>query len=73
MMNLNGSWLIIHPFTKELRIQKRDRKSAKHTIVKGDTVSALAKKYGRTIEQIKDLNALESKYTIKTGQKLFVK
>ncbi|MGE7185338.1 LysM peptidoglycan-binding domain-containing protein [Peribacillus sp. NPDC006672] len=44
-----------------------------HTVVKGDTLSALAVKYGSTIKQIKDWNGLDSNYTIQIGQKLRVK
>lgn len=43
------------------------------TVVKGDTVSALGKKYGSTIIQVKDWNKLDSSYTIMVGQKLRVK
>ncbi|MGE7875816.1 N-acetylmuramoyl-L-alanine amidase [Peribacillus muralis] len=35
-----------------------------HTVVKGDTVSDISRKYQVTIKQIKDLNKLNSKYTI---------
>lgn len=44
-----------------------------HTVVKGDVVSKLAKKYGSTITQIKNWNKLDDKYMIKIGQKLRVK
>lgn len=54
LINLNGSWLIKHSFMKELSIQKRDRKSAKHTIVKGDTLYSIANNYGtRAIYNLK--------------------
>ncbi|PEJ33168.1 hypothetical protein CN689_12470 [Peribacillus butanolivorans] len=45
-------------------------KATYHTVVKGDTISALAKKYGSTIIQVKDWNKLDSSYTIMVGQKL---
>jgi len=44
-----------------------------YTVVKGDTVSAIARKYDTTIAKIKDWNNLDSKYTIQIGQKLRVK
>lgn len=44
-----------------------------HTVVKGDTVSELAIKYGTTQEDIKKWNNLNSKYLIIVGQKLRVK
>nr|WP_228467357.1 LysM domain-containing protein [Brevibacillus sp. JNUCC-41] len=47
-------------------------KTTYHT-VKGDTVSALGKKYGSTIIQVKDSNKLDSSYIIMVGQKLRVK
>ena len=43
-----------------------------HKVLKGDTVYALAKKYGTTIETIRKNNKLDSKYTIKIGQTLKV-
>ncbi|MCO0596393.1 LysM peptidoglycan-binding domain-containing protein [Peribacillus butanolivorans] len=36
--------------------------------MKGDTVSALAVKYGSTIIQVKDWNKLDSSYTIMVGK-----
>lgn len=44
-----------------------------HTVVRGDTVSALAKKYGSSLKQIKSWNKLDSKYTIYIGKKIRVK
>lgn len=44
-----------------------------HIVKSGDTVSALAVKYKTTIANIKALNKLDSKYTIRLGQKLRVK
>ena len=43
-----------------------------HKVIKGDTVSALARKYSSTIKQIKNWNDLDSKYTITIGQKIRV-
>ncbi|MBB2482342.1 DUF1906 domain-containing protein [Bacillus sp. APMAM] len=44
-----------------------------HTVVKGDTVSELAIKYGSTQTDIKKWNNLNNDYLIKIGQKLRVK
>lgn len=44
-----------------------------HTVIKGDLVSKIAMEYGSTIKEIKTWNKLDSKYTIKVGQKLRVK
>ncbi|WP_211748580.1 N-acetylmuramoyl-L-alanine amidase [Paenibacillus sp. Marseille-Q4541] len=44
-----------------------------HTVVSGDTVYALSIQYGSTVQQIKDWNKLDSKYTIIVGQVLRVK
>ncbi|GER73447.1 GH25 family lysozyme [Weizmannia acidilactici] len=44
-----------------------------HTVKAGDTVGALAKKYGSSIKQIKTWNKLDSKYTIYVGKKIRVK
>jgi GH24 family phage-related lysozyme (muramidase) len=53
--------------------KKSTSTKAYHTVVKGDTVSELAKKYKTTIANIKSLNDLDSKYTIRVGQKLRVR
>lgn len=44
-----------------------------HTVVKGDTVYKIAKKYKTTVANIKKLNKLNSSYSIKIGQKLKIK
>lgn len=44
-----------------------------HQVVKGDTFYSLSKQYGSSIEQIKNWNNLDEKYTIVIGQKLRVK
>lgn len=44
-----------------------------HQVVKGNTVYSLSKQYGSSIEQIKNWNNLDEKYTIVIGQKLRVK
>lgn len=42
-----------------------------HIVIKGDTLYSLSRKYGVTVDQIKDWNKLEEN-TIKLGQKLVV-
>lgn len=44
-----------------------------HTVVAGDTVYSLSKKYGSTVQQIKEWNNLDDNYTIYVGQVLRVK
>lgn len=44
-----------------------------HTVVAGDTVSALASKFGSTITDIKDWNNLDANYTIVIGKSIRVK
>lgn len=62
---------------KFLGLTKRGKATAAsgeyHVVVKGDTVSAIAKKYGTTIKKIKDLNKLDKEYSIYPKQKLKVK
>ncbi|MEC5268281.1 GH25 family lysozyme [Heyndrickxia coagulans] len=59
--------------SKSQTATKTAPKPVYHTIVRGDTVGALAKKYGSTIKQIKSWNKLDSKYTIYVGKKIRVK
>ncbi|SIE40563.1 Sporulation-specific N-acetylmuramoyl-L-alanine amidase [Mycobacteroides abscessus subsp. abscessus] len=44
-----------------------------HTVVAGDTVYGLSKRYGSTINQIRQWNNLDGSYTIYVGQRLRVK
>lgn len=44
-------------------------KPTTHKVVSGDTLSALAKKYGTTVKELKDINGLKSDL-IKVGQTL---
>jgi N-acetylmuramoyl-L-alanine amidase len=44
-----------------------------HTVVSGDTVYALSRTYGSTVQQIRDWNNLDANYTIYVGQRLRVK
>jgi LysM repeat protein len=50
-----------------------DQPSQKHhTIVKGDTLYSIAKKYGLSVEEIRRLNNLSPTQPIKAGQKLII-
>ncbi|MGE6260854.1 LysM peptidoglycan-binding domain-containing protein [Heyndrickxia sporothermodurans] len=64
-----GSWINPNETVKE----NSNAKPTYYTVKKGDTVSALALKFGSTQAQIKAWNKLNSKYLIKIGQKLRVK
>lgn len=44
-----------------------------HTVKSGDNLWDLAKKYGVSVEQIRNLNGLSSKAVLKVGQKLKIK
>ncbi|MFJ8265464.1 N-acetylmuramoyl-L-alanine amidase [Peribacillus asahii] len=58
----------------DLKEQKADDDCEYYIVVlKGDTVSKLAKKYDTTIAKIKSWNQLDDKYTIRIDQKLRVK
>lgn len=43
-----------------------------HTVVSGDTVSALARSYGTTVRAIVDANRLDGRATIRIGQRLTI-
>ncbi len=43
-----------------------------HTVKSGDTLSAIAKRYGTTVAQLCKLNGITSKTTLRIGQKLTV-
>ncbi|MGX1430490.1 N-acetylmuramoyl-L-alanine amidase-like protein/LysM domain-containing protein [Cytobacillus horneckiae] len=47
--------------------------SVYHTVVSGDTVYALSRRYGSTIQQIRNWNGVGAIYTIFTGQVIRVK
>ena len=44
-----------------------------YTIKKGDTLTAIAKKYGTTIKKLKTLNSIKNANMIYAGQKIRVK
>ncbi|MBN6887285.1 LysM repeat protein [Cytobacillus horneckiae] len=44
-----------------------------HTVVSGNTVYALSRRYDSTIQQIRSWNGLDANYTIRVGQVLRVK
>ena len=47
-------------------------KNITHTVRKGDTLSGIAKKYGTTVSKICKLNGINSKTTLRIGQKIIV-
>lgn len=53
---------IIAPQTKE--------KSISHSVKKGDTLSAIARKYGTTINKLCELNGIKTNTTLRPGQTL---
>lgn len=59
-------------YTKKKVTQVADS-SKYHTVVAGDTVYSLSRKYGSTVAKIKEWNKLDKNYTIVKGQKLRVK
>lgn len=48
-------------------------KAKYHTVKKGDTISAIASRYGRDVKDICRLNRISGKTTLRIGQKLRVK
>lgn len=62
-------------FTKSVKDSRVKFKDAPpeyitYTVKKGDTLSAIAKRYGVTVSQIVKLNKIENKNVIRAGQKL---
>jgi LysM repeat protein len=49
---------------------KPDRKPGYYTVVKGDSLSKIAKKLGTKISQLKKLNGLKNSTTLQIGQKI---
>ena len=43
-----------------------------HTIVKGDTLYSISKKYGLSVDEVRQLNNLKPDQPIKAGQKLLI-
>ncbi len=43
-----------------------------HTVKKGETLSAIGRKYGMTVAQLRKLNGLSQDQTVRAGQKLLV-
>lgn len=58
---------------EKYKLHEYDPVEIYHTVASGDYVSVLAKKYGRSLEEIKKWNNLNDKYAIKIGQKIRVK
>ena len=51
----------------------KDEKPATYTVKKGDTLTAIAKQFGTTVNKLKELNKLARADMIKVGQKLKLK
>lgn len=62
---------------QKLKIRKTGSGSSSgfviHTVKTGDSLWSISKKYGVSVEQLKELNGLNSKSVLKVGQKLKVK
>jgi LysM repeat protein len=54
-------------------VQSKSSSPTYYIVRSGDVVSKIAAKYGVSITQIKNLNKLNSKYTIYPNQKLRIK
>ena len=66
----------IEPVKKSVKGKKKSGgksgSTVYHTVKKGETLSAVARKYGLSVEKLKKLNGLKNN-TIRTGQRLRVK
>lgn len=85
--NSNGRWgqpagykyrgCIINPSVIEVEPKKETKKETTtvyyYTVKKGDTLSAIAKKYGTTYKKIAEYNNIADPNVIKVGQKLKIK
>ena len=47
-------------------------KTKYHTVKKGETLNQIAKKYGKTVSELRKLNKLNNENVIRTGQKIRV-
>ena len=83
-----GSWRAVTPSTVKIPILKESTAEPKkstpaattqtgdgvyHTIVSGDTLSALARRYGTTVRRLCELNGISETSTLRLGKKLRVK
>lgn len=57
----------------EILAKESENKKVTYTVKKGDTLTAIAKKYGTTVKKLKDLNKLANANLIKVGQILKIK
>lgn len=77
----DGDWLKVtykgktgYCYKKYLsKVSAADPSAVYHTVKKGDTLSALARKYGTTVQKIVDLNHIKNPNVIVIGQKLRIK
>ena len=82
-----GSWRAVTPSTVKIPILKESTAEPKqstaattqtgdgvyHTIVSGDTLSGLARRYGTTVRRLCELNGITETSTLRLGKKLRVK
>jgi membrane-bound lytic murein transglycosylase D len=61
----------IRAVEKRIVPKKRTPKKITHTVVRGDTLSSIARKYGVSVASIKSSNSLKGS-TVRTGQKLII-
>ncbi len=67
--SLNDGWLTIDEFNKALEgMQGSLKETEEYTVQSGDTLSAIAKKYGTTVEELAKLNDITDVNKIATGQ-----
>lgn len=81
--NSNGRWgqtsaykfrgCIINPSVKSETVPASTTKTLTYTVKRGDTLSAIAKKYGTTVKQIAADNNIKNVNLIYAGQKLKIK
>lgn len=81
--NSNGRWgqtsaykfrgCIINPSVKSETVPASTTKTVTYTVKRGDTLSAIAKKYGTTVKQIAADNNIKNVNLIYVGQKLKIK
>jgi LysM repeat protein len=55
------------------RIQSNPQTAEYHTVVRGDTLYAIARRYGTTVANLCTLNNISSKSVLRIGQKLLIR
>ena len=70
----NAGKAVAQAFAQFAGLKKKPVKNTvKHTVVRGDTLYSLAKRYGVTVAKIQQLNAMGKSTLIKVGQSLIIK